>query len=272
MCFSITEYSYEVDDFSAFNGIDTTKDSHASPRESTEHTDERPAERFPDDDGPVVEKKRIIANESNRSESIRNTADASPKPTVDPSNMLLFRLADQISRLSADRNASASSDPIRIKQAVGELKASEGIFAFFNKFETVMSSKGIHENLWLNHLAPLLTGRYCEAFSNFLKYSSTYSSMRSILLDVGGYSVSECLDTLDIKYRHGGSLSLMEWFTRTMYKFEVILDSLSFLSHCNNKMIESMAKTFSLIGVLGACRRTGENLFFLKKLILLMTF
>ncbi len=74
--------------------------------------------------------------------------------------------------------------------------------------------------------------------------------MRSILLDVGGYSVSECLDTLDIKYRHGGSLSLMEWFTRAMYKFEVILDTLLFLSHCHNKMIESMAKTFSLIGVL----------------------
>ncbi len=145
----------EVYNFSAFDGIDTTKDSHASPRESTEHTDERPAERFPDDDAPMVEKERIIANESNRSESIRNTADASPRPTVDPSNMLLFRLADQIARLSADHNASASSDPIRIKQAVGELKASEGIFAFLNKFETVMNFKGIHENLWLNHSASL---------------------------------------------------------------------------------------------------------------------
>ncbi len=90
-----------------------------------------------------------------------------------------------------------------------------------------------------------------KPFTTHMRLTLTmYSDMRVVLLDTGGYSISDCLDLLDIRYKHNGSLSLKEWFTHSKYKFEVILDSLPFLFNCSNKVIESMAKTFSLIGVL----------------------
>ncbi len=89
--------------------------------------------------------------------------------------------------------------------------------------------------------------------------------MRVVLLDVGGYSLADCLDSFEVKYRHNGSLYLKEWFTHTKYKIEVILDSLPFLSHCTNKMIESMAKTFSLIGILAGLPQDRRELVFSKE-------
>ncbi len=70
--------------------------------------------------------------------------------------------------------------------------------------------------------------------------------MRSILLNTGGYSYTDCLNSLPLKYRQNGSKSLLQWFNSWRYKFGVLLGNLPFLS----KFPDALAQIFSTLGVL----------------------
>ncbi len=144
------------------------------------------------------------------------------------------------------------SDPIKIKKSVGELKESEDIFAFLHKFEIVMYSKRIPDAQWLDHLAPLLTGMYCEAFYNSYEANSNYSEMRVVLLDTGGYSITNCLDTMVLCPWRSGSL------TASTNSRLFLIPSL-FCLILLTRSLSLWQKHFPLLVFLRVCRKTGES-------------
>ncbi len=69
---------------------------------------------------------------------------------------------------------------------------------------------------------------------------TTYDDMKLVLLNIGGYSVTECLNSFPLKFRNNGQKSLLQWYNHWRNKFQVILDSLPFLTNCSDKIIEEM--------------------------------
>ncbi len=53
--------------------------------------------------------------------------------------------------------------------------------------------------------------------------------MRTVLLNVGGYSLNDCLASLPVKFRQSGSKSVMQFYNNWKYKYSVMLSQLSFL-------------------------------------------
>ncbi len=241
----------EIDDFSAFDGI--TPQDQTNVRSSPERT-----ESYPRSDsyvGPTSHNQSqplVEATPEYRgpiSQDIQNArayADSLKHLDIDFNSMMLYKLSEQL----IENKSVSLSDPSKTRMAVGELKEADDVFAFLHRFEMVVFSRNIPESKWLCHLAPLLTGRICEVYYNSYNRTSAYADMRATILQAGGYSLSECLDTYNSRYRHHGSQTLHEWYTHTKYKYEVILDSLPFLFNVPNSVVESMAKTFALVGVL----------------------
>ncbi len=77
------------------------------------------------------------------------------------------------------------------------------------RFEYTMHAKSVHMDDYLSALPLVLTGTFREAYFNNVNGCSSYPVMRNILLSIGGYSVSECLNAFPLKFHTNGSNSLM---------------------------------------------------------------
>ncbi len=119
---------------------------------------------------------------------------------IDPNTWMLYHMQEEMRKIS-DNTSSRYSDFSRNRNSKGELKGDD-IFVFLHKFEAIMHSKCIPQEFWLEHVSPSLTGKFCEAYFNCFKNTSTYADMHVLLLDAGGYSLVEYLDSLDFKFRN----------------------------------------------------------------------
>jgi len=129
-------------------------------------------------------------------------------------------------------------------------RMSEDVFVFLHRFEYELTRRRVHQNDWLSHLPSVLSGNYKEAYYNNVSVCTTYVEMKIVMLNIGGYSISECLNSYPLKFRASGHKSMLQWFNNWKYKFQVILESLPFLVHCNNKLIEDMSNLFATVGLL----------------------
>ncbi len=179
-------------------------------------------------------------------EHLKKLADEAKATGIDPSILMIAQLMN--SQATAQPDPSVVSAP-RSKPFC-DLKQGEDIFVFLHRFEFQMKSKHIHPNTWLQHLPDLLHGDFSEAFYNNITSVTTFAEMRTILLNAGGYSFNDCLQSFPLKFRASGSKSPMQWFNHWCYKFGVILDHLTFLSDLTDAQIELMSQSFAIIGVL----------------------
>ncbi len=73
--------------------------------------------------------------------------------------------------------------------------------------------------------------------------------MKLVLLNAVGYSITECLNSYPLKFRTGGTKSVIQWYNNWKYKFEVILGSLPFLLNFRDAVVSDMANLFATVGI-----------------------
>ena len=71
-----------------------------------------------------------------------------------------------------------------------------------------------------------------------------YSQMRDIVLAVCGYTANDCLNPFPLKYRSGGSKSIMQW-----YNFAVMLNHMPFLHNRSEAPLENLTKILAATAV-----------------------
>ncbi len=131
-------------------------------------------------------------------------------------------------------------DPKSLSSAIGKMVEEEDIFVFLHRFEFEMTTRAIASQRWLTCFPSVLIGQFKEAYYNNASVCTSYEDMKIVLLNVGGYSITECLNFFPLKFRMSGNRSLLQWYNGWKYKFQVILDSLPFLVNCSDKLNDEM--------------------------------
>ena len=180
-------------------------------------------------------------------QELKELAEQAKANDVDP-NMLLF--AQLFSKQNQPQPSVSLVRTEPLSKSVGEMKHGEDMFVFLHRFEYHMKLRSVPTHDWLHVLPSLLHGEFSEAYYNNISPSTSFADMRTILLNTGGYSLNDCLNSFPLKFRSNGSKSLMQWFNHWKYKFGVVLEHLSFLSEYSYEDIESTSQILATIGVL----------------------
>lgn len=217
---------------------DSSLDSRPTSKPSCLNPDATPFVESPADSGMDDQVRKI-----------KTLADKAKQAEIDPTLFLLSQLINSSSNQS-QTNYIPYDKSKSLTSIIGKMSEDEDIFVFLHRFEFELTCRAIPQVEWLKLLPQVLTGHYREAYYNNADVCATFEGMRVVLLNAGGYSTAECLNSFPLKFRPGGSTSLIQWFNHWKNKFTVILDSLPFLSELSDKSVNLMANSFATIGVL----------------------
>ncbi len=180
---------------------------------------------------------------------IKSITEKAKAADIDPTMFLFAQLLSKQPQTVAPV-PQAHDKPESISTAIGKMADGEDIFVFLHRFEFELTAKTVPQHRWITYLPSVLTGSYKEAYYNNVAVCTSYDEMKIVLLNIGGYSVSECLNSFPLKFRIGGHKTMLQWYNHWRYKFQVILDSLPFLVNCPDRVIEDMSNVFATIGIL----------------------
>ncbi len=123
----------------------------------------------------------------------------------------------------------------------------EDLFVFLNRFEYGMKSNSVPPCDWVHILLKLLHGIYKETYFNCISDTS-YQRMRTVLLNVGGYSLNDCLA---FKFRQSGSKSVMQFYNNWKYKYSVtcMLSQPSFLDVFTEDQLDLICQGVAALGI-----------------------
>ncbi len=186
---------------------------------------------------------RARSTASAQVEQLKQLAEEAKANDLDPTVLMFAQLLSNQSRPPPDKSSPLS-------KPIGEHKQGEDIFVFLHRFEYQMKLRHIPPINWLHYLPDLLHGEYSEAFYNNVTPTTSFSDMRTILLNAGVYSLNDCLQSFPLKFRTSGSKSPMQWFNHWKYKCGVILEHFTFLSELPDDQLELMAQSLAAIAVL----------------------
>ncbi len=178
---------------------------------------------------------------------LKSLTDQAKEHEIDPTMFMLQQILQSHSVSNHDSNES--SNPEKLSKVIGKLNDHDDVFVFLHRFEFELTNRRIPLNNFYNYMPACLTGHYREAYYNNIDQCTSYVDMRVVLLNMGGYSISECLNAYPLKFRPGGSKTMLQWFNHWKYRFQVILDRLPFLSTFNDKVVEDMSNLFATVGV-----------------------
>lgn len=120
---------------------------------------------------------------------------------------------------------------------------------FLNRFEAELAGRSIPSVHFRLYLPYCLSGALKEAYYNNISLCPTYADARIVLLNAGGYSLTECLSSFPLKFRHGGSKSLIQWFNHWRYKFNIMISNLPFSNSMHPTVRDEVANMMATIGV-----------------------
>ncbi len=140
--------------------------------------------------------------------------------------------------------------PDKLVKLIGKLGEGEDIVVFLNRFETELGSRGISLDDFRLYLPYCLSGAFKEAYYNNVSQCPRFNDIRLVLLNTGGYSLTECLNSFPLKFRPGGSKSLIQWFNHWRYKLNILIGNLPFSKSLHPNVRDEMADTLASIGVL----------------------
>ncbi len=140
--------------------------------------------------------------------------------------------------------------PDKLVKLIGKLGEGEDIVVFLNRFETELGSRGISLDDFRLYLPYCLSGAFKEAYYNNVSQCPRFNDIRLVLLNTGGYSLTECLNSFPLKFRPGGSKSLIQWFNHWRYKLNILISNLPFSKSLHPNVRGEMADTLASIGVL----------------------
>ncbi len=164
---------------------------------------------------------------------IKSISDKAKAADIDPTMFMFAQLLSKQSQPAAPTPIPLDK-PESLSSAIGKMTKGEDIFVFLHRFEFELSARTIPQHRWITYLPSVLSGFYKEAYYNKVAICTSYDNMKIVLLNIGGYSVSECLNLFSLKFRTGGQKTLLQWYNNWRYKFQIILDSLSFLVNCSD--------------------------------------
>ncbi len=212
---------------SVISGFSTSNESFSSttttvPLDSVQSKDASPLATScykPDDDPTLL---------------IKSISDKAKAADIDPTMFMFAQLLSKQSQPAAPTPIPLDK-PESLSSSIGKMTEGEDIFVFLHRFEFELSARTIPQHRWITYLPSVLSGFYKEAYYNNVAIcTSYYDDMKIVLLNIGGYSVSECLNSFPLKFRTGGQKTLLQWYNNWRYKFQIILDSLPFLVNCSD--------------------------------------
>ncbi len=139
------------------------------------------------------------------------------------------------------------------------MSEGEDIFVFLHRVEFELTSRAIPQHSWIKFLPSVLVGQYKEEYYNNVSTCTSFDDMKIVLLNLGGYSFSECLNSFPLKFRLGGHKTMLQWYNHWRYKFQVIMDCLPFLVNCTDQNIEFMSNVFATIAVLSGIPQESRD-------------
>ncbi len=183
-----------------------------------------------------------------REEDLTSITSRARELSVDPNTLLLFRcLSKQESFPSVER--SNPNDTDKLVKLIGIMGENEDIMVFLNRFETELGSRHIPLTNFRLYLPYCLSGPFKEAYYNNISLCPTYADARIVLLNTGGYSLTECLNSFPLKFRYSGSKTLIQWYNHWRYKINILISNLPFSNSMHPKVRDEVADMVATIGL-----------------------
>ncbi len=250
----LSPFSQSSSSASAFSSAYVSSPSTITPSGESSSTDQEQFEPRPST--PPKAKPSPFASNSRA----KLLAQELKSTEVDPVFLLLSQMMEKLSVATpsppqpvyAPINASDS-----LAKSIGSLEQGEDIFVFLHRFEYGMKFNTVPAHAWLHILPKLLHGTFKEASFNSITETTSYQRMRTVLLNSGGYSLSDCLASFPLKFRSNGSKSVMQFFNNWRYKYGVMLSQLSFLDCFTEDQLDLISQGVAALGLMAGM--SNEN-------------
>ncbi len=144
-------------------------------------------------------------------EFLKSIQEKAKAVDIDPTMLMFAQL------LTKQTTNTAPAQPVFDKpdslvSAIGRMLDGEDVFVFLHRFEYELTRRHVHKNDWLSHLPSVLSSNFKEAYYNNVSVCTTYEEMKIVMLNSGGYSISECLNSYPLKFRASGHKTMLQWF------------------------------------------------------------
>ena len=203
-------------------------------------------------DSSVISKPKepLAALDPDFTSQIKSIADKAKEHDMDPNKFMMHQLLCAHTLSVQPHSDTHDTNPDMLSKVIGKLSDQEDVFVFLHRFEIELSTRHISLGTFHSYIPTCLLGRYKEAYYNNVSHCTSYDDMKLVLLNAVGYSITECLNSYPLKFRTGGTKSVIQWYNNWKYKFEVILGSLPFLLNFSDAVVSDMANLFATVGIL----------------------
>ncbi len=190
------------------------------------------------------------ARPSAAEEELTTIANRARELSIDPNTLLLFHcLSRNDPTTVAQHERPNPNDPNKLIKLIGKMGDNEDIMVFLNRFESELGGRRVPLENFRLYLPYSLSGPFKEAYYNNISLCPTYTDTRIVLLNTGGYSLTECLNSFPLKFRPGGNKTLIQWYNHWRYKINILISNLPFSNSMHPRVKDEVADMVATIGV-----------------------
>ncbi len=139
----------------------------------------------------------------------------------------------------------------------------EDLFSALTRFERFLTVNGVDRYRWVAALEFLLSGRHLDTYlANVDSFMGDYVGLKRVLLDSGGFSFNDCIDSIHNPYRQHRGMSATTWVRQNSYKIYTILRQNSENKDINCDRLLKLAESLASSLVLHPLSREGRAFIF----------
>ncbi len=154
----------------------------------------------------------------------------------------------------------------RARRSLQRMQYREDIYSALSRFERVMVSESVPKFRWVDVLDQLLIGKHLTNYRSHVGVCvGDYDSMRTHLINSGGFSLNDCWDTVLNSFRPNGSLRSVEWSQQASHKNFTLFKNMGESEGVDDTILEKLAHGLAVHFVVLTMSREGRAFFMSAK-------
>jgi len=152
----------------------------------------------------------------------------------------------------------------RVFQSLVRMSPGEDLYSVLARFERTMVVNDIDTFKWVHGLEYILEGRHLSHyFANVDSFVGQYNDLKEFLLNHGGFSVHDCVESVLNHYRPSGSLTATQWAMQASHKISTIWKHAPEVSDLtSSEVLKTLADTLASYFILAPMSREGRTCVF----------
>ncbi len=189
---------------------------------------------------------------------------SAPGPSVAPTDSsALQMIAEVLSRMQANDRSKGTFDREqrldRVAKYLSKMESGESIFVVIARFERIMCQKSIDKFDWIPLFEKVLKGKWLEFYESKVESCiGSWDSLKSLMLEFGGFGIHDCLDHIADKFNSNGHHTASQWLNIDAYRKFTALRSLQSMSKFEDDTLKHIVRAISVLNIVSSMSRDGR--------------